>query len=351
MAVHPFHQPVFLSQIQARVGGEIFPNLTKDYELKGCSTLQDLDRGWIACLHNSHYRSILNQIQTGGVCILPPQWVDRLPPSVIGLAHPKPYRAFAQVLKEYAEKKCNFEMGKMSSQASIHPSATIGAGCCVDPFVVIGKNVKIGERCWIQSHTVIAENVAMGEDCTIESHVTITHATLGHHVQIQSGSRIGQSGFGFHMDEEGHLTVPQLGRVQIGDYVEIGANTTIDRGSLEDTVIGNRCRIDNLVQIAHNVVLGEGCVLVAQVGIAGSTRLGRFVVAGGQVGIAGHLTIGDRVQIAAKSGVMRNIMSQQTVGGFPALPIREWHRNTATLKKIARTPNSPTNSVEPEKFE
>ena len=137
------------------------------------------------------------------------------------------------------------------------------------------------------------------------------------------------------MDEDGHLNIPQLGRVVIGDDVEIGSNTTIDRGAETDTFIGCGTRIDNLVQIAHNVQIGENCVIVAQCGIAGSTQLGRFVIAAGQVGIAGHLVIGDGVRIAAKSGVQSNIEKGLTVGGFPCIPIRDWHRQNVTLKKLA----------------
>jgi UDP-3-O-[3-hydroxymyristoyl] glucosamine N-acyltransferase len=135
------------------------------------------------------------------------------------------------------------------------------------------------------------------------------------------------------MDEKGHIKIPQLGRVIIEDDVEIGANTTIDRGSLQDTVIGRGSRLDNLVQIGHNVQIGEGCVLVAQVGIAGSTHLGHHVIAAGQVGIAGHLRIGNSVKMAAQSGIMRDLQDGETVAGSPAVPIQQWHRQTVALQK------------------
>ena len=153
---------------------------------------------------------------------------------------------------------------------------------------------------------------------------------------IHAGVRIGQDGFGFATGAEGHVKVPQLGRVIIGDDVEIGANTTIDRGAGPDTVIGAGTQIDNLVQIGHNVVLGRGCVVVAQVGISGSTKVGDYVVIGGQVGLAGHLSIGNKVRIAAQSGVMRDVAEGETVGGSPATTMRDWLRRVAIVDRLAR---------------
>ena len=170
----------------------------------------------------------------------------------------------------------------------------------------------------------------------LESHVTITNTIAGDRLYVKPGARIGQPGFGFHMDERGHFDIPQIGCVRIGNDVQIGANTTIDRGSQHDTIIGNFCRIDNLAQIAHNVELGDGCVIVSQVGIAGSTKLGKFVIAGGQVGIAGHLNIGDGVKIAAQSGIMRDVAPGETISGSPAVPIREWHRQTIAIQRLTK---------------
>jgi UDP-3-O-[3-hydroxymyristoyl] glucosamine N-acyltransferase len=155
-------------------------------------------------------------------------------------------------------------------------------------------------------------------------------------VTIYTGARIGQDGFGFASDRSGHTRVPQVGRVIIGDDVEVGANSTIDRGAGPDTVIGSGCMIDNLVQIGHNVQMGRGCVIVSQVGISGSTRLGDVVVIGGQTGVAGHLTIGSGVRIAAKSGVHQDIPAGSDVGGAPAVPIREWRRQIAATVRLGR---------------
>jgi len=153
---------------------------------------------------------------------------------------------------------------------------------------------------------------------------------------LHPGVRIGQAGFGFAPDASGPIKIPQLGRVIVGDDVDIGANTTIDRGSGHDTVIGPGTMIDNLVQIGHNVVLGRGCILAGQVGISGSTKLGDFVMAGGQAGLAGHLTIGSGARIAAKAGLMRDVEAGTTVAGAPALPITSWMRQVAILQRLAR---------------
>jgi UDP-3-O-[3-hydroxymyristoyl] glucosamine N-acyltransferase len=201
---------------------------------------------------------------------------------------------------------------------------------------VIEDGVVLGKNCFVGPNTVIEQGCSIGNNAVIESNVTISHAIIGDDVFIKPGARIGQPGFGFYMDEQGHFDVPQLGRVLIGNHVHIGANTTIDRGSQADTLIGNGVRIDNLVQIAHNVEVGDNSVLVAQVGVAGSTKLGRFVIAAGQVGIAGHLTVEDGVKIAAQSGLMRNVGKGETVAGSPAVPVRDWHRQTIALQKLAK---------------
>jgi UDP-3-O-[3-hydroxymyristoyl] glucosamine N-acyltransferase len=177
--------------------------------------------------------------------------------------------------------------------------------------------------------------VVVGADCAIAANVTLSHCLVGDRVRLHPGVRIGQDGFGFAPDPAGHVKVPQLGRVIVHDDVEMGANCTVDRGSGPDTIIGAGCWFDNLVQIGHNVELGRGCIMVAQSGISGSSKLGDFVVVGGQVGIAGHLTIGSGASVAAKSGVMRDVAEGDTVGGYPAQPIRDWHRQTASLRRLA----------------
>lgn len=206
----------------------------------------------------------------------------------------------------------------------------------VHPSACIGKGASIGAHAEIGPHVVIGQGVSIGAHTKIYSHVTITHALVGEHVTIHCGSRIGQEGFGFFMHEGKRVNVPHLGRVIIKDHVRIGANTTIDRGVLDDTKIGRGASIDNLVQIAHNVSLGDFCVVVAQTGIAGSTQLGQGSMLGGQVGVADHITIGQGVKVAAQSGLSRNVPDFEIVGGTPAVPIKDWHRQIFLLNKLLR---------------
>ena len=224
----------------------------------------------------------------------------------------------------------------ISDFSFIEPTAKIGNNCTISAFAVIEADVVIGDSCFIGPHCIIQKGTILGNNCHLEAHVVIGYAVVGNQVYIKPGARIGQPGFGFHMDEKGHFDIPQLGRVLIGDHVHIGANTTIDRGSFADTIIGKGVRIDNLVQIAHNVEVGDNSVLVAQVGIAGSTKLGKFVIAAGQVGIAGHLNIGNGVKIAAQSGLMRDVVDRETIAGSPAVPVRDWHKQTIALQRLTK---------------
>jgi UDP-3-O-[3-hydroxymyristoyl] glucosamine N-acyltransferase len=200
---------------------------------------------------------------------------------------------------------------------------------------VIEAGAEIGPGCRIGPAAVIGCGVVLGRDCRIGAHASVSHAILGDRVYVYPGARVGQEGFGFAVTGGGFLTVPQLGRVLLHDDVEIGANSTVDRGSAGDTVIGAGSRLDNLVQIGHNVVLGRCCIIVAQVGISGSTILGDFVQVGGQAAMAGHLQIGDGAQIGAQAGVISDVEPKARLLGSPAQPVREFFRQIALLKKLS----------------
>jgi UDP-3-O-[3-hydroxymyristoyl] glucosamine N-acyltransferase len=200
---------------------------------------------------------------------------------------------------------------------------------------VIGARAEIGAGCRIGAAAVIGEAVVLGPDCRIGPHASLSHTVAGARVYIYPGARIGQEGFGFNPGPHGFVTAPQLGRVILEDDVEVGANSTIDRGSVQDTVIGAGSRLDNLVQIGHNVRLGRCCVIVAQVGISGSTVLEDFVVVAGQAGLTGHLRIGAGARIGAQAGVMADVAAGAEIVGSPAQPVREFFRQVATLKKLA----------------
>ena len=198
---------------------------------------------------------------------------------------------------------------------------------------MIGAKVEIGGNCVIKANTVIEAGVVVGDETEIGPNAYLSHCLVGRRCQIHAGVCIGNRGFGFAMDPGGFVDVPQLGRVVIEDDVEVGANSTIDRGAGPDTVIGAGSKIDNLVQIGHNVRLGRGCVLVAQSGVAGSTRLEDHVALGAQAGVAGHLTIGKGAQLSAQSGIMRDIPPGQAVAGTPGMPIKEFFRLVAIWRR------------------
>jgi len=215
------------------------------------------------------------------------------------------------------------------ASAQVHPTAYLG------PYCVLGENVRVGARCVLRGSNHVGANCQLGEEVHLFPNATLYPDTeVGHRVRIHSGSVIGADGFGYVNDAGVHRKVPQIGKVILGDDVEIGANVTIDRGALGPTVIGKGTKIDNLVQIAHNVIIGEHCLVVSQAGIAGSTKLGNYVILGGQVGLAGHLKIGNRVSIAAQSGVMHSIADGEKWFGYPAQPDRQTKRQIIALHQL-----------------
>ena len=268
-----------------------------------------------------------------GAAFVDERFAERAPAGMALLLTKEPYKAFARAAQAFYPAKP--VIPGIAPTAIIGPAATVPADCEIGPYVVIEAGARIGARCQIGAHTVIGQAVELGDDCRVGPHVTLSHCLVGARVVLHPGVRIGQPGFGFAPDREGPVKIPQLGRVVIGDDVDIGANTTIDRGSGHDTVIGPGTMIDNLVQIGHNVVLGRGCILAGQVGISGSTKLGDFVMAGGQAGLAGHLNIGTAARIAAQAGLMRDVEPGSTVAGAPAVAITSWWRQVAILQRLA----------------
>ena len=286
----------------------------------------------IAFLDNKRYIVAFEQSRAGA-CIVHPNLADRAPPGMALLLSETPYYAFARVARTFYPVP-PVEPG-IAAGAHVDADAKLSPGCRIDTGAAIGARCEIGARCHVEANAVVGDGVVLGDDCRIGAGASLSHCLLGDRVVVFPGVRIGQDGFGFASGPEGHLRIPQIGRVVIHDDVEIGANTTIDRGSSGDTVIGAGCMIDNLVQIAHNVQLGRGCVIVAQVGISGSTKLGDYVVCGGQAGLAGHLTIGDGAMLAARSGVTRDLEGGRAYGGAPAVPAPQWRRQVVALARLA----------------
>lgn len=273
-----------------------------------------------------------------GACICAKKYAAKVPSGVAILQVNDPYSAFAAVSGHLypaamAPRPIGMNTG-ISDQAYVHETALVEDNVTIEPFVVVGANCEIGEGTLICSGVKLADNVKVGRNCVISSNCVVQYALLGDNIILHSGVTIGQDGFGFAMSPKGHRKVPQIGRVLIQDNVEIGANTTIDRGALRDTVVGEGTKIDNQVQIGHNVQIGRHCVIVSQVGISGSSTLEDFVAIGGQSGVNGHLTIGMGSQIAAVSAVHTDVPPGSRWGGVPAGPVKDWFRERLLMKKM-----------------
>jgi UDP-3-O-[3-hydroxymyristoyl] glucosamine N-acyltransferase len=268
-----------------------------------------------------------------GACVVAPALADRAPAGMAQLLTPKPYKGYALIAQAFFPAPV--ARPGIAATAAIDPTAVIGEGVEIGPGAVIEAGAEIGAGCRIGPNAVIGAGVVLGERSVVGPGASLTHCLVGARVTIYPGARIGQDGFGFAMDAEGHVRLPQLGRVVIEDDVEVGANSTIDRGAGPDTVIGRGAMIDNLVQIGHNVQVGRGAVIVAQAGVAGSTKLGDFAVLAAKAGVAGHLTIGAGARIAANAGVMRDVDPGAEVVGSPAIPKRQFFRQQVMLARLA----------------
>lgn len=277
-------------------------------------------------------RSALSQTKAGAV-IVPEKFVNLIPAGVIPLISADPHRSYGLVANAFYPHTVE---AYISPRAVIDETARFGEGCRIEAGAFIGPNVVLGARCEIHPNAVIENGVQMGDDCIVGANATVSHCIAGNKVYIYPGANIGQDGFGFAMSSKGPVKVPQLGRVIIGDDVEIGSSSTVDRGAMGDTVIASGTRIDNLVQVAHNVKLGRCCVMVSQVGIAGSCEFGDFVVAGGQAGFAGHLKVGTGAQIAAQSGLMNDVSPGAVLMGSPAVSHVEYMRQQIAIRQLTK---------------
>jgi len=274
-----------------------------------------------------------------GACLTTKALAVHLPARVAALIVREPYRAFVTVGRELyplALRPSSLYEAVGVKDAYVHTQARLENSVTVDPGAVIGPRAEIGSGSIVGANAVIGPEVRIGRDCSIGAGAVISNALIGDRVIVHPGCKIGQDGFGYIMDGKGHMKIPQIGRVIIQDDVEIGAGTTIDRGAIRDTVIGEGTKIDNLVQVGHNVQVGRHCILVSQTGISGSVTIGDYAMLGGQVGVADHLDIGERAMVAAKSGVMSDIPAGQRWAGYPARPRIEWLRKEATMHRLSK---------------
>lgn len=324
-ANYDYQGPFSLAEISAVCGAKLIENaVAPSVKIVDLAPLHSAKAGELSFFDNPKYLAQF-QLCKASACIVGEKYVAKAPAGIALLVAAEPYLAYAKIAQKFYTLKA--------------PEIKIAASAKVANTAQIGENVSIGEN------SIIGDGVKIGDDSIIGNNVSIRAAQIGKNCVVHDGARIGQEGFGFAMTAQGHVKVPQLGGVEIGDEVEIGANTCIDRGSGPNTKIGSGTKIDNLVQIGHNVEIGRNCIIVSQVGIAGSTKIDDFVIIGGQAGLAGHLQIGAGVRISASSGVMRDIPAKTTVGGFPAINIRDWHKTTLMLEKLTKTKNSGGENV------
>lgn len=331
--------PLTLADIVSITGAKAPEGAALDLALSGVAPLDRAGPTDLVFLDNPRYASDL-ELTKAGACLVAPKFVARVPAGTVALVSPQPYKAFASVTARFYPDSMRpgsvFGSTGIAPGAFVHPQARLEPGVVVDPGAVVGPGAEIGSGTVIGANAVIGPQVRIGRNGSVGPNATVLNALIGDRVILHPGVRIGQDGFGFALGLQGHQKVPQIGRVVIQNDVEIGANTTIDRGATRDTIVGEGTKIDNLVQIAHNVVAGRHCIIVAQVGISGSVTIEDFVALGGQVGVVGHVRIGAGSQIAGSSNVADDVPPGSRWGGTPAKPVKEWFRELTLLANLAK---------------
>jgi UDP-3-O-[3-hydroxymyristoyl] glucosamine N-acyltransferase len=298
-------------------------------EIAGVAPLDIAQKGDISYIRSKKYRPLLES--TRATAVITPIQVASDEKSLIWVDNPQ--LAFAKILALYHFKP--YRPTGIHETACIGSTARLGRDLSIGPFAAIGEKVVLGDRVVIHSGVFIGDNSTIGEDTVIHANASVyENTTIGRRVILHSGVVVGSDGFGYVKDGETHFKIPQVGGVTIEDEVEIGANSTIDRGTIGQTVIKRGVKIDNLVQVAHNVIIGENSIIVAQVGIAGSTRVGRNVILAGQVGVADHIEIGDNAIVGAQAGVGKNIPPNQILQGSPTMPQRDFLRSSVIIPRL-----------------
>jgi UDP-3-O-[3-hydroxymyristoyl] glucosamine N-acyltransferase len=326
--------PLALKQVADRAGAQLRDARHAETRVHTVAPLRAPEPGALTFCDHRRYLDALPAWPTESAILVTAEVAAVAQTEAALLITPAPTVAFARMARQFFPEP--LPPPTIAPSAVVAPSAEIDPSAVIAAQVSIGHGVKIGARTIIRAGAVIGDGVEVGADCDIGALVSLHYCLIGDRVKMLAGGRIGEPGFGFVTTATGVVKVPQLGLVEIGDDVEIGANACIDRATLTRTVIGQGTMIDNLVHIAHNVQIGKGCIITAQVGISGSTVLEDYVVLGGQVGIADHIRVGRGTRIASRAALFRDVPAGSSLGGFPAVPVREWHRQSAFLLKVGQ---------------
>ena len=322
--------PVTLTELAALTGAELARSETGDRRVSAVAPLVRAGPADIGFFSDRRYLDDL-KVTRAGAAFVSPDFVQHAPQGCAVLVSRQPQAAYAEAaMRLHRPRRAD------ARDPLVHPAAELEDGVTLAPGVCVGAGARIGRGTVVGAYTVIGPGVAIGRGCAIGSHVTIGFALIGDRVSILAGAVIGEPGFGVTVAGGKTIEIPQLGRVILQDNVGIGASTCIDRGAWDDTVIGENTKIDNLVQIAHNVRLGRNCLLAAHTGISGSCVIGDGVQFGGRAGVADHITIGDRAKVAAAAAVMKDIPAGEIWAGQPARPFRRNMREAAWLAKMAQ---------------
>jgi UDP-3-O-[3-hydroxymyristoyl] glucosamine N-acyltransferase len=320
-----------VSELAALVGGQLASGADGSAKISGAAALAEALPGEVTFFGNPKYLLKL-RASRATVALVPLAFAEEVPAACIRCENPT--LAFSKVIERFAPPPVHFAPG-VHPTAVVAPGVRLGAGVSIQPHAVIEAGASIGDGTVVGAHSYIGHEAQIGGGCLIHPHVMIGfRCKIGSRVILHSGAVLGGDGFGFELQDGRHVKIPQIGIVQVDDDVEIGANSTVDRARFGRTWIGEGTKIDNLVQIGHNVVIGKHCILCAFVGVSGSTKIGDYVTLAGQVGTVGHVEIGDGVIVGAQAGVSKTLAVKQIYMGSPAVPAREWKEQVAQIHSL-----------------